>query len=376
MKTNRIIATIILVLTVGIIIGAVILGVRIFGGKDFNPVFETEGAYRKNGFLYVSGDGEKALYYRAVARAGSTEEARTYIPYEKKSVDLAPYGFAGTLEYFDAEGFAVTPLPEYEGFWPVSTEKRLIFLAPDGVYRLDTERVHAYPVFSDSVEGVDPLAKDVLAFSSGGYYALAFDGKTVKIYVSDDDADSMKIAEVKEKDLSGYGTDLEFHAFVNDRTAFFSGRKEGKITFFALDCGTMNAAVSPLPDARYGELLDRVYLVREPSPEEAADEDEIVLGWTNCLLGEERTASLSREEYRGAKILSVSPQGNYAILRAEKTDGSVHLVVTNGKKAVSFTEKAEGYTVEDLTFSYDNIILAVLKDPEGKLISRGYKICY
>ena len=376
MKTNRIIGTIILVLTVGIIVGAVILGVRIFGGKDYNPVYETEGAYRKNGFLYVSDDGEKALYYRAVAHAGSDEEARTYISYEKKSVDLAPYGFEGTLDYFDAEGFAVTPLPEYEGFWPVSTEKRLIYLAPDGVYRLDTERVRAYPVFSDSVEGADPLANDVLAFSSGGYYALAFDGKTVKIYVSDDDADSMKIAEVKEKDLSAYGTELEFHAFVNDRTAFFSGRKEGKITFFALDCGAMSVAVSPLPDADYGELLDRVFLVREPTPEEAADEEKITLGWTNCLLGKEQTVRLSREEYRTAEIVSVSPQGNYAILRAEKTDGSVHLLVTSGKRTVSFTDKAEGYTVEDLTFSYDNIILAVLKDAEGKTVSRGYKICY
>ena len=250
--------------------------------------------------------------------------------------------------------------------------RKKVYLAPDGVYRLDTERVHAYPVFSDSVEGVDPYAKDVLAFSSGGYYAIAFDGATVKIYVSDDDADSMKIAEVKTKDLSGYGTDLAFHAFVNDRTAFFSGKKEGKIAFFAIDCATMNVAPAPIADADYGELLDRVYLVRK----EEGDEKKIVLGWTNCLLGTEWTATLSREEYQKAALVSVSPQGNYAILRAVKTDGTEELVVASGKKAVSFTAKAEGYTVEDLTFSYDNIILAVLKDAGGTRISRGYKICF
>ena len=376
MKTNRIIGTCILVLTVGIVIGAVILGVRIFSGKDFNPVFETAGAYAKNGFLYVSGDGEKALYYRVQAREGTNDPARTYISYDKKTVDLAPYGFEGTLDYFDAEGFAVTPLPEYEGFWPVSTEKRLIYRAPDGVYRLDTERVRAYPLFSDSVEGVDPLAKDVLAFSSGGIFALAFDGKEVKIYVSDDDADSMKIAEVKTKDLSAYGTDLRFHAFVNARTAFFSGQKNGRITFFALDCGAMEVAVSPLKEADYGELLDRVYLVRRPTGKEASDEKKLTLGWTNCLLGTEWTVTLSREEYRSAEILSVSTEGNYAILRAEKTDGGEEILVANRKKAVPFTGKAEGYRVRDLTFSYDNIILAVLENDRGEVISRGYKICF
>ena len=372
MKHNKIVATVILLLTVGIVAGMVILGVRLFSGTDFSPVFETEGRYSYNGFLFLpEKEGGDALYYRLQAKEGSNDPARTFVRSPLKTVDLKDFGFEGVFSYYVENGFAVPVDPAYEGFWPATDETRLIYLNGAEKWRLDTEQKKAYPMFSDSIDGVDPYGKDVLAFSAGAYFAVGFDGKTATVYVSDDDPGSLKVTEKKTVDLSPYGKNLVFHAFVNGRDCFFSGEKDGKKCFFALNCQEMTVAVSSLPDAEYTRLLGRVYLLEK----EEKTEKKTVFTWVNCLLGTEFSASLPREEYRSGEIQSVSPLGNYAVAVTVKETGEKAFTVMNRKKACDLTP-GEGETVEEVSFAYDNILLATIRRADGSVVSRGYKICF
>ena len=372
MKHNKIIASVILVLTVAIAAGAVILAVRLFSDKGFVKLFETDGIYHSNGFLFLpEKEGENALYYLLKAPEGSNEAARRFIEVEEKKIDLSRYGFEGDFSYYVQNGFAVPRDPAYEGFWPVSSEEKLIYLNGDEKWRIDTVQGKAYPMFSDSVEGVDPYGKDVLAFSAGGVYAIAFDGKTATVYESDSDAGSMKIEKVRKIDLSSYGSSLSFHAFVNGRDAFFSGVKDGSLSFFALNCQEMTVAQADLPEGEYGELLSRVYLVKK----EAETEKKIPLSWVNCLLGTEYSASLPKEAYRSAKLRSVSPLGNFAVAETVKQDGSRALTVLSRKNAVDLLP-GEGEELLEIAFAYDNVILASFQKADGTFCSRGYKISF
>ena len=368
MKKNQIIATVILFFTVLLVIGAIALGVSVFSGRDFNLFFETEGEFTYNGLIFLEKNGERALCYRPLGR--------TFEDLEKREVDLGLYGYEGSFPYFAVDGVLISPDTAYEGFWPVSSEERFVYLNGEEKIRIDTERQKAYPVFADSVEGVDPAGKEVLAFSSSGIFALSLRDGVATVFVSDSDAASTKVERVETIDLNGYGTKLFFHAFVNERSAFFSAERDGKRLFLALDCGTMNVVETPLPDAEYGALLSRVFLERFPTEKEAQDEKNLHLGWTNCLLGTAYSASLPKEIYQSAALLSVSPQGNYAIAEATRRDGGREKLVLSQKKAYSFSEKEADFEVEELFFAYDNILFAVLRSAEGKAVSRGYKICY
>ncbi len=368
MKKNQIIATVILSLTLVLIAGAVWLGISIFSGRDFHLFYETEGAFSYNGLIFLEKDGQRALYYRPLSS--------TYEELKKGEVDLAEYGYEGIFPYFVVDGIVISPDPAYEGFWPVSSEERLIYLNGGEKIRIDTERKKAYPMFADSVEGVDPVGEDVLAFSSNGIFALGLRDGVATIFVSDSDAESMKVERVETVDLNEYGTEIRFHAFVNERSAFFSAEREGRRVFLAMDCNTLGVVEAPLADAEYGALLSRVYLERLPTEKEARDEKELHLGWTNCLLGTAYSATLPKSEYRSATLVSVSPQGNYAIAEAEKQDGGKDVVVLSEKRYHSFSEKEAGWEIQELTFAYDNILFAVLRSEAGEVISRSYKICY
>lgn len=356
--------------------GVVLAWVQRYRAVGLALLEEKEGAYHYNGKLLVSEDEKSALLFRALGKEGLKEIKR-------EELDLSPFGFEGkSFSYFRVDTEADYGIsfvnyyptdPVYEPFWPVCMGERIVYLDEDGKkYRIHTKENLCYPVFTDSVEGVDPYGQDVLAFSANATYAVALEGDEVKVYQTDPMDDSLRVVKVARYSLEKFGTDVEFGAFVGNSQAYFTVRKDGVSRLVALDCATGETAVSALdPEGEYGPAVSRLFAQRlNPEHEKKAKEGETRLVWNHLLLGTEWKSPLS-SELDGASLLAVSSDGTYAVAQVNGR----YLVAT--EKRIFFMDSllGEKESFGEFSFLYSNV-LAVSVESEGKTLVRTYKICF
>jgi len=190
--------------------------------------------------------------------------------------------------------------------------------------------------------------------------------------VSDPYDHSLRIVDTKTVDLSRYGNEIRFGAFVSDKEAYFVSKAANGEQFFALNCETGEVALSPLdPEGVYGETLCEMYAQRLDSPEEGKD---FRLSWVNLLLGK-KFESCKLEGVSEGEIFSVSPSGNYVVasLRGE-TDEKIS--VLSKKKEFSLSSVLqEGEVLKRVDFVYENVIFLTVEQGE-RTVSRCYKICF
>ncbi len=364
-----------LLLSVVLILGGTVWYVfHRYQAQGLALVDERDGTYTFNGKILISSDGEHALYYKARGREVYYELPRT-------TVSLQPYGFDGksfsyykweeTDEYLMTDSVYYAAEDGYEGFWPVCGDDKIVYLGENGEkYRIHLDSELSYPMFSDSVEGVDVYGKEVLAFSANASYALSLSGNTVTVYHTDPMDDSLRIVDVKTADLSLYGSDAVFGAFVGNKEAYFRVKTEGGELFVALDCESGKLGKSLLSEeVKCGEILSRVYAQRLNSEDENGEKQ---ISWVNLILGNEFTAPDTLPE--DTLLFAVSGKGGYALGESEKT-GETYVI--SEKRAFSLSSVLkEGEEVTSVDFVYENILAVHLKDQNGKESLRSYKICF
>ena len=194
------------------------------------PLKELEGAYDYNGKLLLKEDGETAYLYEPVGRV---------VLEEKKIVrlDLSPFGLEGKeFSYYRVDtklDYGISCInfyptdPTYDPFWPVCTNENLIYIEEDGKkFRVLPKEKLSFPIFADSIEGVDPYGTDVLAFSANASYALSLKEDQVTVYRTDPMDDSLRVVEVKTYSLKKYGKNIRFGAFVGNTQAYLIAESE------------------------------------------------------------------------------------------------------------------------------------------------------
>ncbi len=343
-----------------------------FQNKGLVLIESWEEVYDYNGKLLVSANDQSALLVNTLGKA-------EFEPIEKKEIDLTPFGFEGETfscypvvtadeVYGVYKTYLYTSDNAYEGFWPVLSDDRFVYTAPDGKrYCIHPKEGLSYPMFSDSVEGVDIYGKDVLAFSANASYAIALSNDTVTVYHTDPMDDSLRIVDVKSISLKDYGTVFTFGAFVGNTQAYLYTEKEDRL--LAIDCETGKVATSLLPEGEYGKPISRLY-VQNNKEEKGA----LRARWNHLLLGTE-FSSPKLKEFDRIELISVSPDGKYAVGRAE---GKTHEVLVVGEnRSVSLSSYlTEGEEVERVDFVYENLIYVTVKTAEGESSSRCYRICF
>jgi len=368
MKKKEIVILSVLFAFVFLFGGIVFAVARVYQKTGLSLAGEWEESYSYNGKFLLSPDGENALVYRVY-------DVVHFESNSKKAVDLTPFGFAGEkYEYFEIDGRCFSPESGYEGFWPVSDENRFVYLDSDGKkYAIHPKEGLCYPMFSDSIDGVDVYGEDVLAFSSVGSYALALRGDVAVIYKTDPMDASLRIVETKEVELSQYGTNIRFGAFVGVSQAYFYVENKGVEELIALDCATGNTARSLVSSEEpYGPVLDRLYAQKL----EAENKDgEEAAAWVHLLLGEEKMCRKTKG-YSDFSLLAVSPDGNYAVANAKSESGQEVLVMSE-KRSFSLTSVlSEGERVKDVDFVFKNVIFVTLQRADGTSFSRAYNILF
>ena len=343
------------------------------------PLGDLEGEYRFDGKLLRREDGLAALRYIPAGK-------ESYETLPVRMLDLAPYGFTGeTFSYFRAVtdlGYGMASInyypigEEYEPFWPVCTGDKLVYLAKDGKkYRIEPDKELCYPLFADSVEGVDEYAADVIAFSANASFAIALDGTKVTIYQTDPMDDSLRVVSVSTVSLAEYGASASFGAFVGNKEAYFimSGGKTDPL-YVALNCADGETAASLLdPEGTYGKTVDRLYAERLDGKDK--EEEDLRLTWCHLLLGTAHQSAVLNG-FREGEILSVSPAGEYAVVRAAG-EGGEEILVTNHKRVFSLSKiLGEGERFREAAFVYENVIAVSLARADGTLLTRSYKICF
>lgn len=337
-------------------------------------VDEREGEYTFNGKILVSSDGAHALYYKARGR-------EVYYSLSRKERSLSPYGFEGkvfayyewseTNEYLVTDSVYYAADEGYEGFWPVCGHDKAVYLAEDGSkYRIHLDSELSYPMFSDSIEGVDIYGKNILAFSANASYALSLSGNTVTVFHTDPMDDSLRIVDVKTVDLSQYGSDAVFGAFVGNKEAYFSVETKDGEVFVALDCESGKTGRSLLSeDGEYGEAISRVYAQRLDFEDENGKKK---IAWANLILGNEYLAPEGLPE--DTVLFAVSGKGGYALGKSEKS-GEIYVI--SEKRVFSLSSVlAERKQVASVDFIYENMLAVHLKDGDGKHSLATYKICF
>lgn len=360
-----------LAILVFLLCGILFYALHAFQNKGLVLIKSWEEVYDYNGKLLFSKDGEEALLVKTL---GKTD----FEVIEKKEIDLTPFGFEG--EFFSCypvkvdQGYGIsktylyTSDPSYEGFWPVLSPDRFVYTDSDGKrYCIHPKEDICYPMFSDSIEGVDVYGRDVLAFSANASYGIALSGDTVKIYHTDPMDDSLRIVDVKEISLKDYGKGFAFGAFVGNTQAYVLTEKENE--YLAIDCETGKVARSLLPDGEYKGPVSRLYAqnVKE-------EKGEVRAKWNHLLLG----TAFSSPRLKGfdkIELFSVSPSGKYAVGVAEGEKKEV--LVLGEKRSVSLSSYlAEGEEVEKVDFVYENLIYVTLKTAKGESRSCCYRICF
>ncbi len=336
---------------------------------------EREGEYSFNGKLLISSDGEHALYYKARGR-------EVYYLLPRKEASLAPYGFEGetfsyyewseTNEYLVTDSVYYAAEDGYEGFWPACGHNKAVYLAKDGTkYRIHLDSQISYPMFADSIEGVDVYGKEVLAFSANASYAVSLSGNTVTVYHTDPMDDSLRIVDVKTVDLSQYGSDAVFGAFVGNKEAYFRVKTKDGEVFVALDCESGKSAKSLLSDKiRYGEILSRTYAQMLNFEDESGKKQ---IGWVNLILGTEFFAPENTLP-EDTKLFAVSGNGGYALGKSEES-GEIYVI--SEKRVFSLSSVLrENCQVTAVDFVYENMLAVRSKEESGKAFLSTYKICF
>lgn len=368
----------ILSLSVAILLGGIFLfAMRAYLAKGLSLVLEEEGAFSHNGKLLISEDGTTALLPDPVGRMEFRELSL-------QSIDLAPFGFEGAeFSYFErtekneygvTESVLYATDPDYEAFWPVCSRDRFVYLDSDGKkYAIHPKENLCYPIFSDSIEGVDPYGQDVLGFSADASYAIALSGTRVLIYHTDPSDSSLRVVDTKVVDLKEYGENPEFVSFVSTKEAFFEFSSAEGTEWVALDCASGKAVKSSLdPKGEYSPVVDRLYVERLDREE---GETKQFLSWSHILLGTNRS-SPTLKNFDSVSLFAVSPEGNYAAFVARGKGGN-EILVTTEKRSFSLSSLLkEGETVENIDFVYENVIWVTLQNAEGARLSRAYKICF
>ncbi len=363
---------------VGVIIGVV----RHYRSAPFGETFSLAGEYHYNGKLFFSEDGKSAYAFSSLGRDGFGNA----IP--RTVVDLTPFGFEGKkyeyfkTSYFVSDGYnrieiiyALNPAEGYEGFWPVSDPTRFVYLAEDGKkYAILPENKICYPLFAQSSAEVDEYARDVVAFSAHGSYAIGLDGQTVRIYLTDPHDTSYRITEVKEISLADYGTVLSFGGFVGDTQAYLIVKApDGREAYVAVDCALGKVAASALKsEGDYAECAGRMYIRRLQTEQEEGAEGKRLI-WCHRLLGTEKSAPLP-EELGDVTLHAVSASASYAVAAVGGEEKREYVVFSEKKSAPLSAVLAEGETVEWIDFAYENVLAVSVRLPDGESVLRAYKI--
>lgn len=394
MKKKKLIVLVALLLVVFLMGGVLIYALHLYSGTGLSLIDEWDAAYDFNGKLLLSEDKSEAMRVKTMGKA----EFQT-VPLTR--VDLTPFGFEGKVfsyyridvlpdggivtpvnkdggmvadnradmsaSYNVTETFLYPPEPEMEGFWPVLQPNRLVYTDDEGArHCIHPADGLCYPMFADSIEGVDPYGKDVLAFSERASYAIGMTEKNVAVYHTDPTDDSLRIVDVKNISFKKYKT-VTFGGFASDTTAYFITDRG----YVALDCVSGEIAPSKLDQkGEYSEPICRVYAQRL----DVKKEDRHRAVWSHLLLGtEQKTPEL--EEYSSFEIFSVSPGGKYVAMHAKGEKEEI--LISTADRAFSLTSVLkEGTKVEKVDFVYENLIYVTLADAEGKESSCCYKVCF
>lgn len=342
-----------------------------FQNKGLVLIESMDETYHYNGKLLFSEEEDDALLVKTL---GKTD----FEDIEKKEIDLTPFGFEGetfscypvTVEqgYGVSETYLYTSDPSLEGFWPVFNVDRFVYTDPDGKrFCIHPKEGLSYPMFSDSIEGVDVYGRDVVAFSANASYAIALSGDTVKIYHTDPMDDSLRIVDTKEISLKDYGTSFTFGAFVGNTQAYFYTEKECALV--AIDCETGKAARSLLPEGEYNGPISRLY-----GQNLKEEKGELRAKWNHLLLGT-AFSSPKLKDFDKIDLVAVSQNGKYAVGTAEGKTSEI--LVLGEKRYVSLSSYlTEGEEVEKVDFVYENLIFVTLKTLEGERVSRCYRILF
>jgi len=342
---------------------------------------EMEGEYEFNGKLLIPSEGD-AKHYDSLLRT-------IYEDVPLTALDLSPFGFEGKeFRYYSLnyrvdsadvnrkkETVLIWADGDNEGFWPVSKPTRFVYLAEDGrKYCIHPKEGLCYPMFADSVEGVDPYGQDVVGFSSAAGYAVGVEGMNVRIYQTDPSDDSLRVVKVQTVSFAEYGTELKFGAFLGSARAYFTVKNAaGQEVQYALDCPTGTVAKGKLElSASYSDPIGRFFYQETDAKTEKG---ERVIRWWHRLLGTAAEAEIP-EGFSDLSLFAVSPGGAYAVGRGEGPAGE-EILVLNSKRAFSLSAMLpEGETVTGVDFVYENILAVHGKDSEGNARIRTYKICF
>ncbi len=369
MKKKQLIGLLVL-FSIVMVLGAVFFYVlHLYRGTGLSFIHEWNEAYDYNGKLLLSEDKSEGIRVKTL---GKTD----FETIPKTVVDLAPFGFEGKefsyyrvdnkKDYGVTETFLYTPEAEGEGFWPVLKPERLVYTDADGKrYCIHPTDKLCYPMFADSIDGVDPYGTDVLAFSANGSYAIGMTDSEVTVYHTDPLDDSLRIVDVKKISMKSYRS-VTFGAFAGDTTAYFIT----DLGFAALDCTTGKIALSLLDgQGEYSDPIDRVYAQRLD-----VEEEEHRAHWSHLLLGTERKTP-KLKDFTDFEIFAVSPAGKYVAMNAKGQKDEI--LISTEKRAFSLTSVLEeGTKVLDVTFVYENLIYVTLETSEGNVISRCFKVCF
>lgn len=357
--------------------GVFVFALRMYLGKGLAQISEAEGSFSYNGKILISPAENEALVPDPIGRM----EFRK-VPLQ--SIDLSPFGFEGAVfsyferteknEYGITESVLYPTDPDYEAFWPVLSRDRFVYIDTDGKkYAIHPNENLSYPIFSDSIEGVDPFGTEILGFSADASYAIVLSGTLVSIYHTDPTDSSLRVVDKKEVDLKEYGEAPEFVSFVGKREAYFAFSKSEGTEWVALDCASGQTAKSALdPEGEYSPVVDRLYAARLDRKE---GEKACFLRWCHILLGTERT-SPDWKQFDSVSLFAVSPNGNYAVAVASGEEGKEFLVTTEKRSFSLSSILKEGERVERIDFVHENVIWVTLQTAEGTAISRAYKICF
>lgn len=376
MKKKQLSVLLVLFLIVFVMIGIFLYVFRMYRSVGLSLVKEFDKPYEYSGKLLLSQGEDDAL---RVVTVGKTE----FESLPLTTVDLTPFGFKGeSLSYYTVEtiddygvkhSFLYTASTDYEGLWPVLQPDRLVYKAKDGKkYCIHPSQDLCYPMFSDSIEGVDPYGTEVLAFSGNGSYAISLSGETVTVYHTDPMDQSLRVVDVKDVSLSEFGKNVRFGAFLNDTDAYFtvSGKKGDFLV--ALNCKTGEVVKSLLDEkGTYGETLNRLYAQRFDKEEK----EELRVTWSHLLLGEEVTTP-KISDFNKVILQTVSPAGTYAVGKGEK-NGKEEFLCMSKKRVFSLSSVlAEEDKIQSVDFIYENLILVNVENGEGQTRSLCYKVCF
>ncbi len=376
MKKKQLTIFLVLLLIVFVLFGAFLYVLRMYNQKGLSLITSFDEAYDYNGKLLLSKDREKALLLNALGKTEFEE-----LPLE--TLDLTPFGFEGkTFSYYKVKveeeygikkTFLYTPDPSYEGLWPALREDRIIYRDEEGKkYCIHPEEGLCYPMFSDSISGVDPYGTHVLGFSGNASYALSLSGEKVTVYHTDPMDGSLRIVDVKEVSLADFGKDIRFGAFLNNTDAYFTVKGEKGDILVALNCKTGQAVQSALDlSGEYSKPLNRLYAQRLDEEEK----EELTATWSHLLLGE-KTTSRKLSGFDSVELLTVSPGGTYAVGVA-KNGKTEEILCLSKKRNISLSSfLSQGEKVLKVEFIYENLIFVTVENEKGEMGSLCYKICF